>query len=94
LRTQRIPSRKDVPPVRLWRARSVVDVVETPAVLETAKSLVRLGIRSEDALHVACAAEAGYAYFITTDDNLLKKLAGYTQLLASDPTAFVRSTEP
>src|SRR4051794_20667234 len=80
--------------VRLWRARSVVDVVETPAVLETAKSLARLGIRAKDALHVACAVEAACAYFITTDDNLLKKLAGYTQVLAADPTAFVRSTEP
>jgi predicted nucleic acid-binding protein len=77
-----------------WRKRSVVDVVETPSLLNNAKSLVELGIRSKDALHVACAVEAGCEYFVTTDDTLLKKLARYTRISAVDPTAFVRSTEP
>lgn len=79
--------------VGLWRTRSVVDVVETPVLLKNAQSLVVLGLRSKDALHVACAVEAGCEYFVTTDDALLKKLAGYTQISAVDPTAFVRSTE-
>lgn len=77
-----------------WRKRSVVDVVETPSLLNNAKSLIELGIRSKDALHVACAVEAGCEYFVTTDDTLLKKLARYTRISAVDPTAFVRSTEP
>jgi predicted nucleic acid-binding protein len=77
-----------------WRARSAVYIVETPSLLDNAKSLVVLGIRSKDALHVACAVEAGCEYFVTTDDALLKKLARYTQISAVDPTAFVRSTEP
>lgn len=77
-----------------WRRRAVVDVSETPALLEHAKSLLALGVRSKDALHVACAVEAGCDYFLTTDDNLLKKLAGQDRLLAMDPTAFVRSAEP
>jgi len=77
-----------------WRRRAAVDVVETPGLLENAKDLVALGIRSKDALHVASAVQAGCAYFITTDDNLLKKLSRYTRILAVDPTAFVRTTEP
>jgi len=56
--------------------------------------LVALGLRSKDALHVACAVEAGCEYFVTTDDILLKKLSRYTRISAVDPTAFVRSTEP
>ena len=80
--------------IGLWRTRSFVDIVETPALLENAKSLVQLGIRSKDALHVACAVEAECEYFITTDDALLRKLWGYNQVSAVDPTAFVRSTEP
>jgi predicted nucleic acid-binding protein len=80
--------------VSLWRERSVVDVEETPEILENARSLVALGIRSKDALHVACAVEAGCGYFLTTDDGLLKKLARYDRIVAIDPTAFVRSTEP
>jgi predicted nucleic acid-binding protein len=80
--------------VASWRRRSVVDVSENPVLLERAKSLVALGLRSKDALHVACAVEATCEYFVTTDDNLLKKLARYTEITAVDPTAFVRSTEP
>ena len=56
--------------------------------------LFALGIRSKDALHVACAVESGCEFFITTDDSLLKKLSRYTRIAAVDPTAFVRSTEP
>jgi predicted nucleic acid-binding protein len=67
---------------------------QTPALLENAESLVALGLRSKDALHVACAVEASCDYFITTDDALLKKLAKYARIMAVDPTAFVRSTEP
>jgi len=79
--------------VRLWRRRSAVDVSETPTLLGHAKSLATLGIHSKDALHVACAVEAGCDYFVTTDDFLLKKLAKQTRIMAVDPTAFVRSTE-
>lgn len=80
--------------VGLWKRRAIVDIEETPELLERAKSLVSRGVRSKDALHVACAVEAGCDWFLTTDDMLLKKLSGYTQILAVDPTAFVRSTEP
>lgn len=80
--------------VSLWRRHSVVDVVETPELLENARSLAALGIRSKDALHVACAVEAGCEYFLTTDDALLKRLSRYTRIAGVDPTAFVRSTEP
>lgn len=80
--------------IRSWGTRCVVDIVETPELLENARSLVALGIQSKDALHVACAVEAGCEYFLTTDDELLKKLSGYTGVRAVDPTAFVRSTEP
>lgn len=77
-----------------WRRRAAVDVSETPAVLEYAKSLVTLGLRSKDALHVACAVEAACDYFLTTDDIVLKKLVTQARIMVVDPTAFVRSTEP
>lgn len=79
--------------VAAWKARATVDVLESSALLANAESLVALGLRSKDALHVACAVEAGCDYFVTTDDSLLRKLSGYTLVLAVDPTAFVRSTE-
>ena len=80
--------------IRSWRRRSVIDVSETPTVLEYARTLAALGLHSKDALHVACAVEAGCDYFLTTDDLLLKRLTKYTGIKAVDPTAFVRGTEP
>lgn len=80
--------------VALWKRRAVVDVEETTTLLDNAQSLATSGVRSKDALHVACAVEAECEYFLTTDDTLLQKLSGYTQIVALDPTAFVRSTEP
>lgn len=80
--------------VGMWRSQAVVDVIETPQLLEDAKALVSLGLRSKDALHVACAVAAECGCFITTDDLLLKRLSRYTRILAVDPTAFVRNTEP
>lgn len=80
--------------VGAWRRRAIVDIVEEPALLAHAKELVALGLRSKDALHVACAAAAICDYFVTTDDVLLKRLARQSRIVAVDPTAFVRSTEP
>jgi predicted nucleic acid-binding protein len=80
--------------VASWKRRSIVDISETAALLGRARSLAALGLRSKDALHVACAVEAACEYFVTTDDGLLKKLAAYQDIAAVDPTAFVRSTEP
>ncbi len=37
-----------------------------------AERIMKTGIKSADALHVACAVLAGSNYFITTDDRLLK----------------------
>jgi predicted nucleic acid-binding protein len=80
--------------VSSWRRRAVVDISETPVLLAYAKSLAALGLGSKDALHVACAVEADCDCFVTTDDVLLKKLARQARIVAVDPTAFVRSTEP
>jgi predicted nucleic acid-binding protein len=80
--------------IRQWRNLAIIDVIEAPSLLENARSLVALGLQSKDAIHVACAVEAGCEYFVTTDDLLLKKLSRYNRILAVDPTAFVRSTEP
>jgi predicted nucleic acid-binding protein len=79
--------------VGLWARRAVVDIEETPELLERARSLAASGIRTKDALHVASAVEARCDYFVTTDDILLKRLSGYTEIVVLDPTAFVRSTE-
>lgn len=80
--------------IGLWRDRAVIDVDECPELLDEARALVALGIGSKDALHVAAAVTARCECFVTTDDMLLKRLSGYTRIVAVDPATFVRSTEP
>ena len=45
----------------------------SPAVEQRAQSLNQAGLKPLDALHLACAVEAGVDYFCTCDDRLLKR---------------------
>lgn len=46
------------------------------------------GIKSKDALHLACAIEAECNYFITTDGKILNK--SIDNIIIVDPINFVR----
>ena len=55
------------------------------------ESLMNLGLKNKDALHIACAIEGGCAYFLTTDKGILnKQISGITVM---NPVDFVRSLE-
>ena len=47
------------------------------------------GVKSKDALHIACAIEGKAKYFLTTDDNLLNKLAKTKELIVINPVNFI-----
>ncbi len=76
--------------VSQWRTRATVDTGETKDILEKAENLVQLGLKSKDALHLACAISQGCDYFLTTDDHLIKKSAGIDEIRVADPITFVR----
>jgi len=71
--------------ILLWRSLAEVRIRETESILEQGRSLMQLGIKPFDALHVACAISANADLFITTDDALLRKLRGYLDLNALPP---------
>ena len=71
--------------ILLWRNLAEVRIGETGLVLDRGRSLIRLGIKPFDALYVACAIIAGADLFITTDDALLCKLRGYSDLTVLPP---------
>lgn len=56
-----------------------------------AEDIIRTGVKSVDALHVACALLAGSDYFITTDDRLLKYQPEDINIVT--PGEFVRRLE-
>jgi predicted nucleic acid-binding protein len=52
----------------------------------------RLRVRhgKQDALHIACPIAGECAYFITTDDDILKRRQDVHDITVIDPTACVR----
>lgn len=53
--------------IRGWRLLAIINIEESPPLLDLMDSYVQAGLKPVDALHVACAATAGADYFITTD---------------------------
>jgi predicted nucleic acid-binding protein len=47
-------------------------VTSSPSVRTNASALKTKGLKTKDATHLAFAIEAGCAYFLTTDDKILK----------------------
>ena len=56
--------------IESWKKRAYVYVTENNIILEQANSFVNHNLRPKDALHIACAIDAGCDYFITTSDSL------------------------
>ncbi len=75
---------------RAWRASAAVDCVASPTVKAIAESLAQIGLRKIDALHVACAVNVGCAYFITTDDQVLRKADRIREIKVVDPIEFIK----
>ena len=71
--------------ILLWRNLAELRIGETEQVLDQGRSLMLLGIKPFDALHVACAITANADLFVTTDDALLRKLRGYPKLAVLPP---------
>ena len=79
------PFPERVASILIWRNLAEVRIGETGAVLDRGRSLLALGIKPFDALHVACALVARSDLFVTTDDILLRKLRGYPDLATLPP---------
>jgi predicted nucleic acid-binding protein len=58
-------------------------------VVARASEFTRNGVKSKDALHVACAIEGKAEYFLTTDDKLLKKMDRTKELIVINPVNFI-----
>ena len=76
--------------IREWRQHAIMNIKENSAILEKAKDLNQKGVRSKDALHIACAISAGCKYFLTTDDKILNKNEIIEELAITDPIGFIK----
>jgi len=76
--------------VSQWRTHAAVHIQETDEIRRKADNLVQQGLKSKDALHVACAIALECEYFLTTDDHLIKKSTDIKEIKVLDPITFVR----
>lgn len=76
--------------IREWKNYAKMDFHEGIKALEKAKMLKLSGLRSKDALHVACAIVTGCRYFLTTDDCILNKKEAIQDVVILDPIGFIR----
>lgn len=73
-----------------WRQYATIDIEETATILQRANLLAGGGLKAKDALHIACAIAGACTYFVTTDDDILKRRQGIQDITVIDPTALVR----
>ena len=72
-----------------WKKIAAEKIGGTENVIARASEFTRHGVKSKDALHIACAIEGKAEYFLTTDDKLLKKLAETKELVVINPVNFI-----
>jgi len=76
-----------------WRALAVRDVSESQEILSQARAIQILGLKSKDALHLACALSETCDFFLSTDDMIIKKMAGFEKIKALNPIIFLEVLE-
>ncbi len=76
-----------------WKKLSQADVAATAEVEDLARTLLGRGLRAMDALHVASAIYGTCEYFLTTDKQILRKMASEPQIKVLDPVDFIREVE-
>jgi len=59
--------------IQEWKEVAKENVIMNEEIIKIANKLKKEGLRTKDALHIACAAYANVDYFITTDKKLLNK---------------------
>lgn len=71
--------------IGVWEQIAVCTCPPTEKILEKGKQIQHVGIKSKDALNLACAIESNCRYFITTDKFLLKKAGGHFRTGSHQP---------
>ncbi|MGO9482321.1 MAG: type II toxin-antitoxin system VapC family toxin [Candidatus Kryptoniota bacterium] len=77
--------------IKFWKSIAVKDVNENNRVLVLAEEIKEFGVKTKDALHIACAIHAGCDYFLTTDDAIIRKTATFERIKAVNPIEFINA---
>jgi len=73
-----------------WRVYSKTDIEEDEKLVDIATRVNQHGIKKMDSLHIACAIMAEADYFLTTDDEILKRAIHIQGIRITDPIGFIK----
>ncbi len=73
-------------------ATTFVDIDRAEKIEKHATDIMKYGIKAKDALHIACAIDGKSVFFITTDDDILKKYKN-DDIKVCSPIEFVNYKE-
>ncbi len=79
--------------IQKWKNLSTVKIIESPDVLANANHLLKFGIKTKDALHVASAVEGKADYFLTTDDKLFSAVNRSETIKVLNPVDYIKVLE-
>lgn len=74
--------------IAAWRKLAIIDIEESEEVVQCAEHFADIGLRSHDALHIACAIAAKCDWFITTDKDILRKSPVIDRIKIVNPVEF------
>jgi predicted nucleic acid-binding protein len=80
--------RKSISP---WKRIADFYCASSDDILSTGSEIMKNGIKTKDALHIACAIKSKCEYFITTDNKLTNKTIDEIRII--NPVDFVIETE-
>lgn len=80
--------------IQAWEQRAVKNIGEDENVLSEGERLHAKGMRVTDALHVACALRMGCEFFITTDDDIIRKGRDEKNIRILTPPEFIEEMDP
>ena len=73
-------------------ATTIIDIDKADIIEIKANEIMKCGVKSKDALHIACAIEASCDCFITTDDEIFKKYKS-GEITVCSPVEFINIWE-
>ncbi len=76
--------------IKKWKSYAIEYIEENPELIETAKELNKKGFHKIDSLHIACAIISKSEYFLTTDDQILKRARLLNDIKINDPIGFIK----
>lgn len=79
--------------IEKWRQLAKIDIEENNAIIQNANEFINIGLRSKDAIHIACAIYSHCDFFLTTDDKILSKSHLVKEITISDPIEFIKEFE-